>query len=76
MEPPPLRDFAGKVLLIPSIPAPKIAASWKNFLLVPLMFASCRTDISSVCAEFEKCCFVVEILEPTDATKRDGMEMG
>jgi hypothetical protein len=40
------------------------------------MFASRRTDIPPARAEFEKFCFVDEILETTDATKRDGLGMG
>jgi hypothetical protein len=39
------------------------------------MFASLRTDVSPARAEFEKLCFIDEILESTDATKRDVLEM-
>jgi hypothetical protein len=39
------------------------------------MFASLRTDVSPARAEFEKLCFIDEILESTDATKRDGSEI-
>jgi hypothetical protein len=40
------------------------------------MFASLRADISPARVEFEKCSFVDEIVEPTDATNRDAQEMG